>query len=361
MKTFHAAHWAPRPDRRTTFSFDLQAARDRAVSATGTVAGLVAPALAWGQGAQDALRPAGPQAAQILKLWNLTLIVCCAVFAMVLAAMVVALVRGRRKRAGTQAAERRAGRWVSGAAVLSAVLLAGLLAADVMTDRALSRLPESDALHITMTGQQWWWESRYAPGSEGPAFATAGELHVPVGRTVVVTLLSADVIHTFWVPNLHGKKDMLPGRPTTITLRADKAGRFRGQCAEFCGTEHALMAFGVVADPPEDYLRWRMAQQAPATVPTSAQAVRGQSIFMNSACAGCHAVRGTDAAGTIGPDLTHLASRPTIAAGSAPNTTETLERWVRNPGVVKPGAAMPASALSSEDLADLVSYLRGLS
>ena len=315
---------------------------------------------AWAGRAQNALRPAGPQAARILELWNLTLVVCCVVFAMVLAALVVALWRGQGGRAATAAAERKAGRWVCGAAVLSALLLTGLIGADVVTDRGLSRLPESDALHITMTGQQWWWESRYAPGSEGPGFSTAGELHVPVGRTVVVTLLSADVIHTFWVPNLHGKKDRLPGRPTTITLRADEPGRFRGQCAEFCGTEHALMAFGVVADMPDDYLRWRNAQQAPAPVPTSARALRGQAIFMNSACAGCHTVRGTDAAGTIGPDLTHLTSRPEIAAGSAPNTTETLERWVRDPGVMKPGAAMPGSALSAADLADLVAYLQGL-
>ena len=312
-------------------------------------------------GAHDVLRAAGPQAARILALWNLTLVVCGLVFAAVLAVLVLALWRSHAARtvAGPDA-ERRAGRWVAGAAGLSAVLLVGLVVADVVTDHRLSRLPQDDALHIEMVGQQWWWESRYAAGPDGPGFATAGELHVPVGRTVVVTLLSADVIHTFWVPNLHGKKDMLPGRPTTITLRADEAGRFRGQCAEFCGTEHALMAFGVVADPPEDYARWRTAQQAPATVPESPQALRGRALFQNGACAGCHTVRGTPAGGTVGPDLTHLASRPTIAAGSAPNTAETLQRWVRDPGVIKPGAAMPPSALSPEDLSDLVAYLRGL-
>lgn len=316
------------------------------------------------QGAHDALQAAGPQAAQILRLWNVTLVVCSVVFALVLAGLVLALWRGRLGRPASpenaQGGERTAGRWIGGAAGLSAVLLVGLLAADVWTDRSLSRLPQADALHIEMVGQQWWWESRYPPGPEGPGFATAGELHVPVGRPVVVTLLSADVIHTFWVPNLHGKKDMLPGRPTTITLQADQPGRFRGQCAEFCGTEHALMAFGMVADTPEDYARWRAAQQAPAAAPTSPGAVRGQALFMNSACAGCHTVRGSEAAGTLGPDLTHLASRPTIAAGSAPNTADSLAQWVRNPGVVKPGAAMPASALSADDLADLVAYLRGL-
>lgn len=333
----------------------------------GRTAAEAAVALAWlpgaarGQGAHDVLRPAGPQAAQILQLWNLTLLVCGVVFALVLAALVVALWRGRVRRAAAgPAAERAAGHWVGGAAGVSAVLLVGLVAADVWTDHGLSRLPQSDALHIEMVGQQWWWESRYPAGPEGPGFATAGELHVPVGRTVVVTLLSADVIHTFWVPNLHGKKDMLPGRPTTVTLRADQPGRFRGQCAEFCGTEHALMAFGMVADSPADFARWRAGQQAPALAPTSPEALRGQALFTNGACAGCHTVRGTDAAGTLGPDLTHLASRPTIAAGSAPNTAEALERWVRNPGVIKPGAAMPASALSQQDLADLVAYLRSL-
>ncbi|KAF1047442.1 cytochrome c oxidase subunit II [Xylophilus sp.] len=316
-----------------------------------------AAAPAWDQ----VLQPAGPQAAHIVRLWNLTLVVCTAVFAVVLAALLLALWRGRSaQQPAGPAAEGAARRWVGGAAGLSALLLAGLVAADVLTDRALSRLPADDALHIEMTGQQWWWESRYAADADGPGFRTAGELHVPVGRTVVVTLLSADVIHTFWVPSLHGKKDMLPGRPTTITLRADQPGRFRGQCAEFCGTQHALMAFGLVADTPERYALWRAEQQAIAEIPRTAAAQRGQALFLNGACAGCHTVRGTPADGMLGPDLTHLASRPAIAAGSAPNTAEALARWVRDPQQIKSGAAMPPSALTDADLADLVAYLRSL-
>jgi cytochrome c oxidase subunit 2 len=164
--------------------------------------------------------------------------------------------------------ERTARRWTTWATVGSAGLLVALLGADMWTDRALSRLPAADALRIEMTAQQWWWEARYLDAQGKPEFAVSSELHVPVGRPVIVTLKSTDVIHTFWVPSLHGKKDMLPGRSTQLLLRADKPGTYRGECAEFCGLQHALMAFSVSADPPEAYAQWRAGQQLPAAEPS---------------------------------------------------------------------------------------------
>ena len=149
------------------------------------------------------------------------------------------------------------------ASAASASLLAVLLGADILTDRSLSRLPVADALHVEMTAQQWWWEARYLDALGRPQFAVSSELHVPVGRPVIVSLKSTDVIHTFWVPSLHGKKDMLPGRPTQLVMQADQAGTYRGECAEFCGMEHALMAFSVTAEPPQDYARWHAAQRLP--------------------------------------------------------------------------------------------------
>ncbi|MDB5895131.1 MAG: cytochrome c oxidase, subunit [Rhodoferax sp.] len=317
---------------------------------------------------QSALRPAGVQAQTIFNLWNGTLWLCTVVFAAVLAALLWGLMRGTRaaRRSATTAPhdapahEPGPRRWVFGATVLCGVLLAGLLATDVLTDRSLSRLPAGNALQLEMIGHQWWWETRYRTTDGTPAFGVSSDLHVPVGRPVVVTLQSSDVIHTFWVPNLHGKKDMLPGRTTTIAFQADRPGDFRGQCAEFCGAEHALMAFGVRAEPPEAFAAWQAAQQATAAAPASAEAQRGQKLFMQANCAQCHTVRGTAAAGTLGPDLTHLASRPMIAAGTATNDRTNLLRWVRNPQSLKPSATMPPAPFGDDDVALVVSYLEGL-
>ena len=317
---------------------------------------------------QSALHPAGVQAQTIFQLWNGTLWLCTLVFAAVLAALVWGLLRGSRaaRRSATEAPvaatgpEPRPRRWVFGSTVLCGVLLAGLVATDVLTDHALSRLPASHALQIEMIGHQWWWEARYRATDGKPAFGVSSDLHVPVGRPVVVTLQSADVIHTFWVPNLHGKKDMLPGRTTTIAFQADRPGDFRGQCAEFCGAEHALMAFGVRAESPEDFAAWQAAQQGTAAAPATPEAERGRQLFMQANCAQCHTVRGTPAVGTLGPDLTHLASRPMIAAGTAPNDRTNLLRWVRNPQVLKPSATMPPAPFGDEDVGAVVSYLEGL-
>ncbi|GJH05908.1 cytochrome c oxidase subunit II [Paraburkholderia terrae] len=322
---------------------------------------------AWNAAAephQNALAPAGVQAQHIQSLWNLTLIVCGVVFAAVLLATLIALMREQRGDALTPpipdceaSTSRRARNAVVAATAASVVLLVSLVIADVMTDRALSKLPVENAVHIEVTGQQWWWQAVYPPEADQPGFATANELHVPVGRPVIVALKAGDVIHTFWVPNLHGKKDMLPGIQTTIEFRADKPGIYRGQCAEFCGAEHALMGMLVVAQSPEQYSAWRVQQLASASGPSDALAQRGRLIFEQSSCAGCHTVRGFSAQGTLGPDLTHLMSRQTIAAGTLANTPADLLLWIRDPQAVKPGTTMPAVPLAGDDLRAVVAWL----
>jgi cytochrome c oxidase subunit 2 len=319
---------------------------------------------AFGASNQNALEPGGVQATRIFELWNLTLIVCSVVFAAILIALFWALLRTRRATEETrpdlssiERPERHSRRAVFAATVVSALLLCGLVVADVVTDRALSRLPVDNALHIELTGHQWWWEARYGPEYGLPGFALANELHVPVGRPVIVSLVAADVIHTFWAPNLHGKKDMIPGRDTTIEFRADNAGTYRGQCAEFCGYEHALMAFSVVAQPPAEYAAWAAHQGQPAPTPTGITAGRGQQVFLTGTCAKCHTIQGTGASGTLGPDLTHLASRQTIAAGTLANNRGNLAGWIVDPRMLKPAALMPPSRLPPDDLQALLVYL----
>jgi cytochrome c oxidase subunit 2 len=318
-----------------------------------------------GPASHSALNPGGVQAERIHALWQLTLWLCAGVFTAIVLVLIFALLRAPRGNAGDvpealPARESAARSWVIGASVISSLLLAALLAVDVLTDHALSRLPVADALRIEMTAHQWWWEARYMGAGETPPFAVAADLHIPVGRPVIVTLKSVDVIHTFWVPSLHGKKDMLPGRATDIMLRADKAGTYRGECAEFCGLEHALMAFSITAEAPEHYAAWQAVQQATAVAPREADALRGQQLFLSSRCAQCHTVRGTSAVGTLGPDLTHLALRPTLAAGTVPNDRGKLAAWIVDPQSLKPGSNMPSSKLAPDEVHALVAYLEGL-
>jgi cytochrome c oxidase subunit 2 len=316
---------------------------------------------------QSALSPAGIQASRILDLWHLTLAVCCIVFAAILLACLIAMIRAPRADHATPADLSAIGRrepqvrfWVVASTAVSTFLLFGLVLADVLTDRALSRLPVDNALRIEMTGYQWWWQARYLPDGEAPGFVLANELHVPVGRPVVVSLKAADVIHTFWVPNLHGKRDMIPGRDATIEFRADKAGVYRGQCAEFCGYEHALMAFSITADPPAQYEAWAAQQRKAAQTPSDEIAVRGRDVFMSQDCARCHTVRGSEAQGALGPDLTHIASRRTLAAGTLANNRDNLTGWIVDPRALKPGTVMPPTRLPPADLNALLTWMETL-
>jgi cytochrome c oxidase subunit 2 len=219
-------------------------------------------------------------------------------------------------------------------------------------------VPQADrsALKLTVVGHQWWWEARY-PAS---GVVTANEIHIPARTSVDVVARTADVIHSFWVPELNRKIDMIPGQNNRLELFAERPGTYRGQCAEFCGLQHAHMAFRVIAEPKASFDHWLEGQERPAAEPTSKLAEEGKELFDENACAGCHTIAGTPAEGTIGPNLTHLASRETVAALTIENTPHELGRWVRNPQSIKPGAKMPGLGLSGADFHAIVTYLEGL-
>jgi cytochrome c oxidase subunit 2 len=321
---------------------------------------------------QDVLHPAGIQAAHILQLWHGTLGLCLAVFAVVLGACLLALWRAPRGSAHVAPdlapldgepgpRERRLVRAVGWGTALAGAGLLVLLFGDIVAGRALAQLPAAGALRIELVGHDWWWEAHYDDPLSGKRFATANELHLPAGRATIITLRSDDVIHSLWVPNLHGKLDLIPGRMTEIRVRADRPGLYRGQCAEFCGLQHAMMALLVSADEPAAYARWADGQQRPAATPSEGAALRGRQVFMDQQCVSCHTIRGgTQARGSIGPDLTHLASRTTLAAGTLPNRRGQLAGWVVDAPSIKPGVQMPAQALAPDDLQALLAYLETL-
>jgi len=215
--------------------------------------------------------------------------------------------------------------------------------------------PPRDALEVRVLGRQWWWEFRY------PALAvvTANELHVPAGQPVALVLDGPDVIHSFWVPQLGGKRDVVPGRLNRLTFTADTPGEYRGQCAEFCGVSHANMGMRVIVDTPETFARWVAAQKTEPSEPPAGPAADGKAIFAQSACVGCHTIRGVSS-GALGPDLTTFGSRHTLAAGILPNTIENVALWLKNPPAVKPDAKMPALGLTDEQARAVATYLIGL-
>jgi cytochrome c oxidase subunit II len=315
-------------------------------------------------GLHDALHAWGPQAGAIAQLWNIFLLVCTLVFVAVMVALVMAV--RRAPRADTQeppdlstvnVPEPLLHRKVTVAVAITIAGLLVLLAASVFTDRALARLPLKDAINIEVTAHQWWWTVKYINGPVSEHFETANEIHVPVGRPVIVKLNADDVIHSLWIPSLAGKRDLVPGRTAQLAFQADNPGIYRGQCAEFCGYQHAFMAFEVHAQPPAEYEAWRQQQLAKPPEPTDAKAQRGKQLFQSVQCAMCHSVQGTLAQAKKAPDLTHVASRRTIAAGTLPNTPGNLASWIADPHKHKPGVNMPANPLSGDDLAALVAYL----
>jgi cytochrome c oxidase subunit II len=316
------------------------------------------------------LDPAGPQAAEIARLWDVFLWVSIAVFAAVVAFFAVAIARAVRRRrrdgdadplAGDPAQERRMIRGVVAAGAITVVALLALLIASIRSGSALAALEDDpDPLAVRITGRQWWWQIDYGPEDPAQSATTANELHVPVGRTVQLELTSADVIHSFWVPSIHGKRDLIPGRINRVWLRIDEPGVFRGQCAEFCGLQHAGMAITIIAEPEAVFDAWLVRQRAPAEPPADDKALRGLQVFTGSPCVLCHAISGTTAGGRLGPDLTHVASRTTLAAGALPNTPGDLRRWLVDPQHVKPGVRMPPTTFAPADLDALLAYLEGL-
>jgi cytochrome c oxidase subunit 2 len=225
-----------------------------------------------------------------------------------------------------------------------------------LVNRTAPPKPSSTAMTVNVIGHQWWWEVRY-PGTSA---VTANEIHIPVNTRVNVVATTADVIHSFWVPALNRKVDMVPGLHNRVLLYSSRVGKFRGQCSQFCGLQHAHMSFWVFVDSVGAFRTWLLHEAAPASPPRGAAARAGQRVFMTSACASCHEIRGTGATATVGPDLTHLSGRTSIAALTLPNTPSVLASWIHNPQTTKPGDRMPDLGLQSTQVSELVSYLEEL-
>lgn len=300
-----------------------------------------------------ALDPAGPFAEAINLLSWVALGMGMVVLALVVAAVAVALFgppRWRKRFGGERLI------WIGGIAFPVAVLT-GLLLYGLTVTRSLSTPPEPGTARIRVTGEMWWWRVAYLDAQGRETFQDANEVHIPTGQPVVIELESADVIHSFWIPRLAGKTDMIPGRRNTLSLQADQPGVYRGQCAEFCGGPHALMGLMVVAHAPAEFEAWRGRAAAPAAVAPS----RGAEVFDLAGCGVCHTVRGSTANGLAGPDLTHVGSRRSLGAGILPNNQGTLAGWIGDSQAIKPGNRMPAyPVLSGADLRAVAGYLDGL-
>lgn len=312
-------------------------------------------------GTMSALEAVSPQAAKVASLSWWMFGFGAVVLLGVTVLVAVATLRARRSPEGRPMAERH-GHWLvwGGGVLLPLGSAIALLVASLAIGRTTEGRAPADALTVEVTGHQWWWEIHYLDASGNRTAGTANEMHVPVGRPVRLLLKSSDVIHSFWAPNVQGKTDMVPGHTNEAWFQVDRAGTWRGQCAEFCGLQHAFMGFVLVAAPQAEFDAWLRAQAEPASTPRGELARHGQRVFESRACVMCHAVRGTIAAGQVAPDLTHVASRQTLAAGRLPNNRGSLAAWILDPQKVKPGTNMPATALSGDELHALLHYLEGL-
>lgn len=331
--------------------------------------GAVTALVGCGSTSPSVVDPHSPEASHIAGLFWLMLWISVGIYALVLGFVVVSF-RARHAKSdghGTEVGEwatpssstaserRRSSRFIiAGGLAMPIVVLAVVGIATVRTTNAVRRGPS--VVKINVEAERWWWRLTYPDNG----VVSANEIHVPVGEPVELTLTSDNVIHSVWVPELNGKTDVIPGQTNHMTFTADAAGEYRGQCAEFCGIGHALMAFVVIADPPADYARWLDTNEAHAVTPSTGAAERGATFLESSSCAGCHNVAGTAAVGTFGPDLTHFGSRTTIAAVTLPNTPSNLHRWLADTQGVKRGALMPQIDLTDAQIGNLVAYLESL-
>jgi cytochrome c oxidase subunit 2 len=304
--------------------------------------------------------PAGGPARNIAGLAWLLFAVCGVVYALVMTVLAWALLRRRADTDGSTETRRRLARSVAVATGVTTSVIVGLTVASAVTGHGLTSPSGAGAVTVDVIGHQWWWDFQYRDVSPAEFVSTPNELHIPLGQSIVVKTMSRDVIHSFWVPNLHGKRDLIPGQVTNTWLQADRAGVYRGLCAEFCGHQHAQMAFTVVVEPMAKFKAWIDHQRQNASEPADEHERHGQRVFLQSACATCHTIRGTTAASRVGPDLTHIGSRMTLAAGTLPNTAAHLATWLDDPQAVKPGTRMPRVPLLAADRDALVAYLRRL-
>lgn len=310
---------------------------------------------ACGEDSPSVLEPSSGDAERVAGLWWVLFWTSLVAVALVVGFLLVAA-RRRQHRVGSEV-DVRPVPWGERFVVLSGIVgtgtvLAGTFVFSLIVLDDVTAEPDHDTLRIEVVSHMWWWEVRYPGG-----VVTANEIHIPVGEPVEVRLPTADVIHSFWVPELQVKQDHIPGMDNRLWLEADRAGRYRGQCAEFCGLQHANMRLLVVAQPPDEFDTWLAEQAEPAAEPATAAARTGREVLERSSCAGCHTIRGTSADGELGPDLTHLAARSTIGAGTAPLTRETLGAFVADAQDLKPGVSMPPAELSPDQVDQVTAYL----
>jgi cytochrome c oxidase subunit 2 len=316
---------------------------------------LMAAAGAGCAGPASTLAPRGPAAEDIARLSWVLIVVAAAAYVLVLAMLAAALRRGPRPS--------RHDLWarlgvIGGGIALPVAAIIPLFIVSVRTLAAVTR-PEAPGLVVEIVGHQYWWELRYPAAGPGEIVVTANELHLPVGRPVELRIRATDVIHSVWVPALHGKLDAVPGKVNVTWLRADRPGTYQGQCAEYCGVQHALMRLLVVAQPPAEFEAWLADQRRPASPAVDEAGRRAEALFLVH-CGHCHAVRGTPAVGKIAPDLTHVASRRTLAAGTLPHVKGNLAGWIADPQGLKPGSLMPRVPLPPEEFHLVLDYVAGL-
>jgi len=318
-------------------------------------------------GFQTALGGEGLESSNFLSLFTIFMIVCTVFYLIVVAALGAGLWRSRRS--GRQLTVESGAHHeddpvlrpgLAAWAILILLTLTALTIASFFTDRSNATAARNPQLTIKVTANQWWWDVVYTTHDASKMIRTANEIHLPVGVPAEVTLESNDVIHSLWIPNLAGKQDLIPGRVTDIQLLPQKVGTYRGQCAEFCGIQHAHMALDVTVESKADFERWVAAQQRVAFAPTTPLQVAGYKYVTTRECSACHSIAGTPANGQVAPDLTHFASRRSIAAGTMPMSTGNLYGWVADPQSQKPGNHMPTIGIAPNDLHAVVAYLETL-
>ena len=313
-----------------------------------------------GEFPQSTLHPTADFGEHIDRLYRTIFWWALGVFVVVEAALLLVIIRFRERPTSQEPKPVHGSTLLELAWTLApAVVLVFIAVPTIQTIFRTDGTPPEGALEVVVIGHQWWWEFRYPEYG----ITTANEMHVPQGRPIALSMTSADVIHSFWVPKLGGKRDLMPRRTTRLAFTPDSLGDFYGQCAEFCGASHANMRFHVMVDDTEGFERWVRQQQAPPVAADTLEdlALAGARLFANPAktCMACHTVQGVTQ-GALGPNLTHVGSRTTIAAGILPNTEEGLARWLRDPVGEKPGSLMPKPPLTEDEIVALVQYLRSL-
>jgi cytochrome c oxidase subunit 2 len=318
-------------------------------------------------GFQTALGGDALESHNFLTLFAVFMIVCTIMYLLVIGALIIAMWRGRRR--GKELVVETGRHHETGPAFRTALIgwtalivvgLTALTIASVFTDRSNASVARDPGLTLKVTANQWWWDVEYTTHDASKMIRTANEIHLPVGVPAEITLQASDVIHSLWIPNLAGKQDLIPGRVTDMQLLPRKIGTYRGQCAEFCGIQHAHMALDVTVDSKGDFEKWVAAQQRVAFAPTTPLQLAGYRYVTTRECSACHTITGTPAGGTVGPDLTHFASRRSIGAGTLPMNTGNLYGWIADPQSQKPGNHMPTIGLEPADLHAIVAYLETL-